>query len=75
MALTMEYVEINIKYQMEEFSAFAQVRLNYKPEKETTLKVIFWRNPDKKVIHVLTGFKKHSNSFSEELIVEGTNDP
>ena len=50
---------------MDEFSAFAQVRLNFKPQQETTLKVIFWRDPEKRVIQVLVGFKKESNSFSE----------
>lgn len=75
MALHLQYVEINVKYMLEEFSTFAQVRLMYKPEKETTLKVVFWRNPEKKVIQALIGFKTDPTSFKDELIVEGTDDP
>ena len=47
----------------------------YKPEKETTLKVVFWRKPEKKVIQALIGFKTDPTSFKDELIVEGTDDP
>ena len=40
---------------MEEFSGFAQVRLNFKPEKATTLQVVFFRKPKKKLIQILIG--------------------
>ena len=57
MALKFQYVEIDVKYLMEEFSNFAQVRLEYKPKKETTLKVVFWRNPSKFQVQVIIGYK------------------
>ena len=47
----------------------------YKPEKETTLKVVFWRNPQRKIIQALIGFKTDPTSFDDRLIVEGTDDP
>lgn len=78
MALELQYVEINVPYRMDEFSNFAQIRLNYKPANDTTMKVIFWRNPQKQKKHLvqcLIGSKDENGGGSNKLIVEGTDDP
>jgi len=47
---------VTVTYHLEEFSSFAAVRLNYKPEEATSVELMFVRNSNKfDSIKVLTG--------------------
>ena len=41
LANKMMYIETSLKFDMDEFCSYKQIKLNFKPEKATTLKLLF----------------------------------
>lgn len=48
----LEYIEINVKYIMEEFSNFSAMRIKNRPTKNTQIRTAFFLNYDRKSIEV-----------------------
>lgn len=59
---------------MEDFSVFAQMRPNFRPEKDSALNVVFFKKPNKQSVKILVGVNDGSEE-SKKLISEGTDDP
>ena len=74
MAKVIEYVELDIQYLLEDFSNFSCIRMGFPPEKNTTLKVLFLREPASHYVEVLVG-KTYENARGQMLIINGTDDP
>ena len=60
----LDYIEVNLKYVMEEFSFFSALRINHKPNKVTHLRVTFFKSCDDKYIEVYVG-KLNNNKEME----------
>jgi len=74
MAYKQHYIEINVKYSLEEFLPFARIRLKFKPEKASMVKVIFYHKPRNKFITCMLGLID-TDEQANELIIDGTDDP
>lgn len=74
MAYKQHYIEINIKYSMEEFLPFARIRLKFKPKKASMVKVVFFHKPRNKFITCMLGLID-TDEQANELIIDGTDDP
>jgi len=51
----MDYVETNLRFMLDEFNSFHTIKLNFRPEHPTSVKVIFFTRPDRKLVHALIG--------------------
>lgn len=70
----LEYIEVNIKYIMEEFSNFSAMRINFRPTKNTTVRAAFFLNYDRRSIEIYVG-KIQTMAQQEQLLLDGTDDP
>ena len=51
----MVYVETSVRYELEEFSSYKQIKLNFRPEKDSTLKLLFLHTLGKRHVLMLVG--------------------
>ena len=70
----LNYVEIDLKYSLEDFDSFNQVRMLFKPEETTYLKCLFFHKEDEASIQVLVGLKGKDEA-SQRMVIEGTDEP
>ena len=45
-----EFVETQVNYILDEFSTFAQIRMTHKPEKDTSVELMFIRKVDTVIV-------------------------
>jgi len=70
----LEYIEVNLKFIMEEFSFFSALRINYKPHKVSQLRATFFSSPNNQFVEAYVG-KIKSKEQANELLIDGTKMP
>lgn len=70
----MVYVETSVRYELEEFSSYKQIKLNFRPEKDSTLKLLFLHTLGKKHVILLVGLVENPEE-EKRLILDGTDEP
>ena len=71
----LEYIEMTLKYQLEEFSFYVADRIHFKPYKTTYLRAIFFTKPESlDYVEVFVGLVR-DKEVANKLLYEGTDDP
>ena len=71
----LEFIELNLLYTMKEFSFYVASRINYRPSKDTSLRLIFFTQPlRKQYIDVFVSLIK-TKEEAQATLFEETDDP
>lgn len=69
----LEYVELDILYLLDDFSHFSHTRMGFRPEKNTTLKVLFLHKSTMDEVQVLVG-RIDDNTQKQRLCIYDSED-